>query len=448
MRLFTLETTVKTALIFYLIYAGLLTVVTFWPPLFRTAITQVNGNNLSSAITGTRDLQLKQQEFKKAWRQILVDAGYIPEVVYKLQSEQLREREIGSDKIQWISSESTILLPATATKSQLIRFSSQWEALTHELGFDVTAVRWGYSNGYLWVKLNSSARFTFADHFSNLPIEQLTIIQSVSEFKGKLPGLIPAFPPELNPESLPKLHPVPHPKIPLPVHPGVEKPLHFKKKAKVAIIIDDVGFVTEPADEMLKVPAHLTWAVLPDAPYTRRYTEAAKEHGFEVLLHLPLEPISSSTNPGPGLIKRGWTEEEIANQLNKDLAELPEAVGINNHMGSAGTSDAQFMGLLMKEIKQHHMFFVDSLTIAGSVAEKYARLNKIPFAKRKVFIDNESSLSSKEKALHELLTIALRDGEAIGIAHVREGTAQAIMEMLPEFAKAGIEIVPVSQLVR
>ena len=274
------------------------------------------------------------------------------------------------------------------------------------------------------------------------------MIQPVSGFKGKLPGLVPAFPPEFNPEILPKSLPVKIPKVPPFKKPDLEKPPHVKKQAQVAIIIDDVGFVTEPADEMLKVPAHLTWAILPGAPYTRKYTEAAKEHGIEVLLHLPLEPISKNNNPGPGLIKREWNEAEIADQLNKDLAELPEAVGINNHMGSAGTSDGPFMGVLMKEIKQHRLFFVDSLTIAGSVAEKYARLNQVPFAKRKVFIDNESTLESKEAALHELIRIALRDGEAIGIAHVRTGTAQAIIEMLPEFVKAGIEIVPVSELVR
>jgi polysaccharide deacetylase 2 family uncharacterized protein YibQ len=411
-----LEPTVKTALIFYLIFAGLLTVVTLWPPASRTAIGQLSDNKSATTISGTIELRLKQQD--------------------------------GKEKLQWISAESTIVLPATATKSQLIRLSSQWETLNHSFGFNINSTRWGYSNGFLRVKLNSSVRLVFGNRFINLPLEQLSLIQPVSEFKGKLPGLVPTFPPQVTPVILPKRLPLAVPKVPSIKKPGMEKPLHIKKQAKVAIIIDDVGFVTGPADAMLKIPAHLTWAILPDAPYTRKYTEAAIEHGFEILLHLPLEPLSSSNNPGPGLIKRDWSEEQIASQLDKDLAELPEAVGINNHMGSAGTSDGPFMEILMKEIKQHRIFFVDSLTIAGSVAEKYARSNKVPFAKRKVFIDNGSTLDSKEAALRNLMRIALRDGEAIGIAHVRIGTAQAIIEMLPEFVKAGIEIVPVSELVR
>jgi polysaccharide deacetylase 2 family uncharacterized protein YibQ len=445
-RPLVLEKTVKTAIIFYLTYAVLLAAVTFWPPSFKITFSSIT-NSPSAMITGTSDLRLKQQEYKKSWHQILVEDGYIPQGVYKLQTERLNERQEGSEKVQWTSSESTIVLPVAATKSQLVRLTSQWQTLTHNLGFDVNSARWGYSNGYLWVKLSSSVRLLLAGHVIKLPLEQATFIQLVSEFKGKIPGLLPAFPPEFVP-ILPKVQTKEIPKIPFSKQPKIETPLYHKVRAKVAIIIDDVGYVTTPADEMVKVPAHLTWSILPDAPYTQKYSEVAREHGIEILLHLPLEPISPNTNPGPGLIKRTFTDEEIADQLDKDLEQLPEAVGINNHMGSAGTSDDRLMGVLMKEIKKHQLFFVDSMTIAGSVAGKYARLNQIHFAKRKVFIDNEGSLNAKKEALRELIRIALRDGEAIGIAHVREGTAEAIIEMLPEFAKAGIEIVPVSELVR
>jgi polysaccharide deacetylase 2 family uncharacterized protein YibQ len=452
--------TVQTAFILYLFFAGLIIAVSLWFPQAQLALSQTAKSKPFEITNENHELDIKQEEYKKSWRQILENEGYIPQAVYKLQTERLIERQAGPDKFQWLYSENMIVLPAAKSQLQLVRLTSQWQGLIRKLGFNVNSLRWGYSNANLWVKLKSSARVTLSKHFVNLPLEQLTLIQPVSNFKGRLPGLMPVFPPQLDQPVIPKIQPEPiaqNPKIkqPLTKHPlqpvnsNQPIPLPFtKKQAEVAIIIDDVGYVTGPADEMLKVSAPLTWAILPYGPYSQKYSEAAKEKGFEILLHLPLEPVDTNTKPGPGLIKRDWSDEEIINQLDKDLQQIPIVTGVNNHMGSAGTSDERLMGILMEQLKKRQLFFVDSYTIPGSVAEKYARLNKLPFAKRKVFIDNKSGLADKKAALRDLMRIALRDGQAIGIAHVREGTAQAIREMLPEFIKAGIEIVPVSRLLK
>ena len=100
----------------------------------------------------------------------------------------------------------------------------------------------------------------------------------------------------------------------------------------------------------------------------------------------------------------------------------------------------------MQEIKIRQLFYIDSLT-DFSVAGYYAKLYQVPFAKRDVFIDHYRDLAANEDSLRLLIKIALKKGSAIGIGHAREGTAKEIREMLPEFAKAGVVIVPVSELV-
>jgi polysaccharide deacetylase 2 family uncharacterized protein YibQ len=127
---------------------------------------------------------------------------------------------------------------------------------------------------------------------------------------------------------------------------------------------------------------------------------------------------------------------------------IPGAVGVNNHMGSAGTADYRLMLVLMSEIKKRNLFFIDSLTTPRSVGDKCAALYRVPMAKRNVFIDNAEDLDSKIRALEELLRYALKYGTAIGIGHARPGTGEAILTMLPKFAAAGVEIAPVSQLVK
>ncbi|HBE78796.1 MAG TPA: hypothetical protein DDW65_13625 [Firmicutes bacterium] len=453
---------IKTALIFYLVYAVLISAVTLWPGHFRPAFTLRESTQTSVVKDGNRDLSIRQAQYKKAWQQILVDEGYIPQAVFKSRIEKLNEQRAGLDKVQWIDTESIILLPMAVTQNHLIRLTSKWQELTQTSGFEVKSASWGITKGQLWVKLSSTVQVKLNKHSVNLPLEQLTMIQPVKRLRGNIPGLVPAFPPRPEPAKVKEeaeAEAKPKPKAP-EIHgsqplgmPETKKtnpikPVFIKKKARVAIIIDDVGYVTGPTDAMLKVSAPLTFSVLPFGPYSQKYAAAAKERGFEIMLHLPLEPLNPKVNPGPGVIKRSFTEEEVDEELGKDLEQVPEAIGVNNHEGSAGTSDDRLMGILMAALKKRQMFFVDSMTVASSVALKYARLNNLPSAKRKIFIDNQTDLASKKQALRELIKIALRDGTAIAIGHVRDNTAQAITEMLPEFVKAGIEVVPVSQLVK
>jgi polysaccharide deacetylase 2 family uncharacterized protein YibQ len=219
-------------------------------------------------------------------------------------------------------------------------------------------------------------------------------------------------------------------------------------KAKVAIIIDDVGYNPSLIRDIAKIPIPLTWAFLPYTPYIKECLEEAKMHGVEIMLHLPLEPLDPARNPGPGVIRHNWSEAEIEEQLNRDLDTIPGAVGLNNHMGSLGTQDPHLMDCLLRLIRKKRMFFIDSMTSPNSIAEKYAMEYQVPFAKRRVFIDNDADPNSKRAALQKLIKIALDDGLAIGIAHVKDGNAAVITEMLPEFIKAGIEFVPVSELVK
>lgn len=220
----------------------------------------------------------------------------------------------------------------------------------------------------------------------------------------------------------------------------------LKSKARVAIIIDDVGEQLQPAEELLQIPAQLTWSVLPYRPYTKELALAGQKHGFEILLHLPMASIHGKINPGPGMIDRNWSKEKMLGQLEADLQEVPDATGINNHMGSVGRNDLALMTVLMQELKKRHLFYVDSLT-DFSLAENYASQYRVPFAKRDVFIDHYRDLTANEDSIRQLIRIASRKGFAIGIGHAREGTATEIKDMLPEFSKAGVAIVPVSELV-
>ena len=420
----------KTAFIFYLAYAGLLLFVTFWSPAQPVTSSEFNPENREFE-KGQTDFTDLQSSFEGLWNEALSSKGWDNSKLLIQAETKLEEESFRGESLKWVNSKSKLWLPENVTEQDLVELVTEWGKINHSLNLDMVDLKWGYQRDRLWLRLNSELSLNVRGSAKKLPVQQLTIVTPFgTALNRKWPGLIPRLPPPILP-------PVVEPPKDLPV---IQNP-------RVALIIDDVGSVRKAANAMLQVPARLTWAVLPFTPYAGEYAEAARERGFEVILHLPLEPMDRKNNPGPGLIKSDWTEGKIVEQLEANLNQVPGAAGINNHMGSAGTADERLMDLLMGEIKARGLYFVDSMTTDRSVGETLARRHQVRFKKRHVFIDNLSDMASKKRALRELIKIALAEGEAIGIGHVRNGTAEAIIEMIPEFEKAGIELVTVSELI-
>ncbi|TCL55363.1 polysaccharide deacetylase 2 family uncharacterized protein YibQ [Hydrogenispora ethanolica] len=459
-----LSSAAKTAFIFYAVFAVFLLMVDHWIPgiVPAAAPAAAPGQELVFERPGTVDLVFLQDSLDESWGHWLSSRGWRPGDLIRGQEAQLMTREYPRNRLRWVKSRTRLELPAVAEREELVDMAWEWRNLVTSQGLFIRRTDWGVNRGNVWVRLESEARIRLSGKALRLPMAELLISQRLSPGKPLVwnwRGLIPEPHPKLPPAPPPiasQPEPPPQPQSPPPPRPTAapvrpELPA-VQYRAKVALIIDDVGFVRGPADAMLQVPASLTWSVLPFTPYAAEYIEAARERGFEIMLHLPLEPLNAAhNNPGPGLIKAEWPEEQIIRQLDADLAQVPGAVGLNNHMGSAGTHDDRLMEILMKALKERGIFFVDSNTGDGahpSVAGKYAREYRVPYAKRRIFIDNSSDPESKKNALRQLMALALAEGEAIGIGHVREGTAEAIRAVLPEFAEAGVRIVPVSELVQ
>lgn len=219
-------------------------------------------------------------------------------------------------------------------------------------------------------------------------------------------------------------------------------------KGRLALIIDDVGYTLAGNDLLLGLDYPLTVAILPRLTHSADWDRLAAEADFEVILHCPLEAVNPSLDPGPGAIGRDTPAGELASILRRNLDDLPHAVGVNNHMGSAFTTDQGAMRRLLGELKDRDLFFVDSLTISRTATPGVAEELEIACAVRDVFLDHENT---KEYILRQFATlkrIALKKGSAVGIGHYRELTLEVLARELSSLSEDGLQIVPVSDLVK
>jgi polysaccharide deacetylase 2 family uncharacterized protein YibQ len=216
-----------------------------------------------------------------------------------------------------------------------------------------------------------------------------------------------------------------------------------------AIIIDDLGESLEKAHQLLALPYSLTFSVLPHLRASAETAREARRAGREVMLHLPMEPEASShASPGEGEIRVGMSRLEVERIIDLDLASVPQAAGVNNHMGSRATADPRLMAAVMKSLAGRHLFFVDSRTTAASVAFEAARRQGLPAFYRSVFLDDTQSVPYTLGQLRQFRRVLEDQGAALAIGHPYPSTIAALTQFLPELVGNDVELAPASQLLQ
>jgi polysaccharide deacetylase 2 family uncharacterized protein YibQ len=149
---------------------------------------------------------------------------------------------------------------------------------------------------------------------------------------------------------------------------------------------------------------------------------------------------------GPGALTSTMNESTIRQSLSAAFAEVPFALGINNHMGSKLTELYSPMAWTMQFLKERNLIFVDSLTTSDSQAETVAKSFGVPSLHRHIFLDNELSHHYISAQFQQLIVDAKKYRRVVAIAHPHPETVMALSKLLPLLAQNEIELVPISSL--
>lgn len=234
-------------------------------------------------------------------------------------------------------------------------------------------------------------------------------------------------------------------KPPAVIKPKKEKILPEKiKRPKVVIVIDDMGENKKAAKELFDLNVPFVCAVLPHQTHTEWIADECSRLGHEVIAHIPME-AKAPHKLGKGGLYTWMTEAEIAETIDDDISAVPHAAGISNHMGSAFTEDSRAMRAVMPVLKKRGLFFLDSLTISGSVGNNLAKTSGVKSLRRDVFLDDEDSPAYIRTQWEKLLKIADQRGTAIALGHPKVNTIKFIEEVLPINQ---VEVVPLSELIK
>lgn len=198
---------------------------------------------------------------------------------------------------------------------------------------------------------------------------------------------------------------------------------------KLSIVIDDFGYRPHQENQVLALPNTISVAVLPNAPHAREMATKAHNGGHEVLIHLPMAPLSKQPLEKDTL-RPDMSSDEIDRIIRDAVGKVPYAVGLNNHMGSAMTSSLFGMQKVMQTLSHYNFYFLDSMTIGNSQSMRAAAGTGVKVIKRRVFLDDTQNEADIRVQFNRAIQLARRNGSAIAIGHPHPTTVRVLQQMV------------------
>ena len=216
----------------------------------------------------------------------------------------------------------------------------------------------------------------------------------------------------------------------------------------LSLVIDDLGYSLENGKAAIGLDGDHTYAILPGAVYSKKLAQYAHQLNKEIILHMPMQSISSSAAHEPNALNEVMDEDELTGNVHSLLAQIPFIRGVNNHMGSHLTEFDFFMRPVMDSIRSYNpsFYFLDSRTSPRSVAYTQARDAGLSSITRDIFLDNDPSTTAIQLQYNIWLTRAREKGSAIAIGHPYSHTLEVLQHNLPE-ASGSFTFMRISELI-
>ena len=212
---------------------------------------------------------------------------------------------------------------------------------------------------------------------------------------------------------------------------------------RVAIVFEHAGSSLVDLRGIYAMRQPFGLGIFPNMRYSAQIVRDAAAHGLVPILHLPLEPRNPvDLGPVTGIVWDRMGDAEIARTVEDDLASVAGVVAVSNHAGSRATADRRVMTDVLRVVRSHGLWFEENRTTSASLASEVAAQLGIRTVLITTYLDYPPvDIDGRVRAL---IATATRRGWAVGAGHITTGAPEAVRRLLPEFRRAGIVFVPIT----
>jgi polysaccharide deacetylase 2 family uncharacterized protein YibQ len=219
---------------------------------------------------------------------------------------------------------------------------------------------------------------------------------------------------------------------------------------RIAIIVSGLGLNFSGTQEAIeKLPDTVTLAFAPYGKSLKQNVTTARQQGHEIFLEVPLEPFDYPDNdPGPDTLLTGQAPRDNLNRLYSVMSKFPGYAGVINNMGAKFTASGADFGPMMEELAARGLGYVDDGSSNRSLAPQLAAANRLPFARVTNTLDADPTRNAILDALDQLVAKARQDGSAVGLISALPVSIETLSDWARQLGDTGVEIVPMSALMK
>lgn len=179
---------------------------------------------------------------------------------------------------------------------------------------------------------------------------------------------------------------------------------------------------------------------------------AAHDAKREVVLFMPMEPENyPRVNPGPATLLVNMTAGRIEQSLRREIELASPVVAVANFMGSFATQDESFMTAFYRELTRQHLPFLHVSAVPRAVCRPLAASVGAAYDTPDEMLDGETRRGDAkllDRAWNDVLERARKRGHAIVLLRVTPKSAPWLDSAFGEKRLKGVELVPLSTVIR
>lgn len=217
------------------------------------------------------------------------------------------------------------------------------------------------------------------------------------------------------------------------------RPFIADGRPKVALVIGGLGLNAKATRDAIEdLPPQVTLSFVPYAEGLQGWIDLAREHGHEVLLETPMEPVDYPENdPGPYTLMAQAAPQETVKRMEWLMSRATGYFGLTNYLGSRFLASDQAVAIFTGALKQRGLAFIDD----GAAA---TRGGGIPRASAAAVIDEQLSAESISQRLSALEAIAAQRGQALGSGFAYPVTLAQAQAWARTVESRGYQLAPAS----
>ncbi len=222
-----------------------------------------------------------------------------------------------------------------------------------------------------------------------------------------------------------------------------------KRGPRVAIVLSGLGLSAAATEAAIKqLPPEITLSFSPYARLLNQWIALARANGHEVMLDLPMEPLTfPEDDPGPHALLTVLDEEQNRKRLDWLLRRGSSYVGVSVVMGSRFTASAEHMQPILESLKERGLLLLDNRSSEDSVAPALAGQLELPLVVNDRALDSaQASRVAINARLSEIERLARENGAAVAMAQPYPVTIERLRDWSAELATRGFVLAPITAL--